>query len=93
MQHRERRRPQPAERSAIVEISDERDDAMGAQLAHVVAIARESDQVCAIAKAIGDAQRDIPATHEQHPLHHASGADANVDTPPEPCMPVLTQLR
>ena len=74
MQHRERRGPQPAERSAIVEISDERDDAMGAQLAHVVAIARESDQVCAIAEAIGDAQRDIAASHDQYARHRVTRA-------------------
>jgi hypothetical protein len=74
MQHRERRRPQPAERSAIVEIADERDDAMRAQLAHVVALARESDQVCAIAQAVGDAQRDIAASHDQYARHRAARA-------------------
>ena len=72
MQHRERRRPQTAERVAIVEIADERDDAMGAQLSHVVAPADEADQVGAIAQAIGDAQRDIAASHDQYARHRAA---------------------
>jgi hypothetical protein len=72
MQHRERRRPQPAERRAVVEIADERNDAMRAQPAHVVAIAGDTDQVGAIAQAVGDAQRDIAASHDQYARHRAA---------------------
>jgi len=72
MQHRERRRPQPAERTAIVEIADERNDAMRAELAHVVTIAGKADQACAIAQAVGNAQRDIAASHDQYARHRAA---------------------
>ena len=72
MQHRERRRPQTAERVTIVEIADERNDAMGAQPAYVVAPADEPDQVGAIAQAVGDAQRDIAASHDQYARHRAA---------------------
>jgi hypothetical protein len=84
---------EPPERAAVVEVRDERHDAVLAQSPHVVGIAREADHPQPSAQQICDAQRDIPATDEQHPLHHSSGADANVDAPPEPSMPVLTPPR
>ena len=58
------------ERTAIVEVAEQRHDAAASKLAHVVAVAREADETHPVPQQLGDAQRDIAATHEQQPLHH-----------------------
>ena len=58
------------ERTAIVEVAFERNDAVASKPAHVVAVAREADEPHAIVQQVGDAQRHVAATHEQQPLHH-----------------------
>ncbi len=73
MQHREGRRAQAGERPAIVEVADDRDDAVRAQLAHVVAIAREPVETRAMPQQIRGAQRDVAAADQQNPLRHAAG--------------------
>ena len=70
MQHRERARAKAFERAAIVEIADQRNDAVQAQLAHVVAIACQADEPDPMPQEVRDPQRDIAASHQQQPLRH-----------------------
>ena len=70
MQHRERSHAKTRKRAAIVEVADERDDAVQAELAHVVAIASQADKSDAMPQKIRDSQGDIAATHQQQPLRH-----------------------
>jgi hypothetical protein len=61
---------EPREHPAIVEVACDRNHAALPQLPHVVAVARQARQAHALAQQVGDAQRDIAASHEQYPLHH-----------------------
>jgi hypothetical protein len=70
MQHRERSNAKAGKRAAIVEVADERDDAVEAELAYVVAIARQADQPDPMPQEIRDPQGDITATHQQQSLRH-----------------------
>ena len=74
MQHREGRSLQPTQRAVVVQVGNQRNDALRAKLAHVVAIACESDEAGAIAQALRNAQRDVAATNQEHALHRAAGA-------------------
>ena len=103
MEHGERRRLQSSQRAPVVEVADKRDDAMRAQLGHVGAIARQADEMRALSQSSRDAQRDVAAAHQQHPLHHAAGttiapaihprARASCDPAQETSIPILTQPR
>ena len=66
----ERAEVEPRERAAIVEIAFDWHDAALTQLPHVVAVAREAHEPHAVPQQVGDAQRHVAASHEQHPLHH-----------------------
>ena len=61
---------EPRERAAIVEIAFDRHHAALTQLPRVVAIAREAHEAHAVPQKVGDAQRHVAASHEQHTLHH-----------------------
>ena len=61
---------EPRERAAIVEIAFDRHDAALSQLPHVVAPSSDAREAHAVAQQVGDAQRHVAASHEQHPLHH-----------------------
>lgn len=80
MQHREGRHLQPGERAPIIEIADERDDAMSAQPARVITVASKAYETGAMREPLRDAQRDVAATYEHYALHRAAGAsDAPVE--------------
>jgi len=70
MQHRERARAKAFERAAIVEIAYQRNDAVQAELAHVVAIACQADEPDPMPQEVRDPQGDIAASHQQQPLRH-----------------------
>ena len=78
MQDGPRRGANALEGARLVEIDDEGNDAVGAHPAHIIAIAGDADETCAVTQQLRDAQCDIAATHEQDPLRH----DVEMALPP-----------
>jgi hypothetical protein len=74
MQHREGRSLQPTQRAVVVQVGNQRNDALRAKLAHIAAFTRVSDEMRAVAQALRDAQRNVAAPYQEHALHRASGA-------------------
>jgi hypothetical protein len=71
MQYRERGCLQPCKRSVLIEIADERNDAVRAKPCDVSAITDQAHQMNAVSKPIRNTQRDIAAAYEQNALHRA----------------------
>ena len=76
---------------------------MRAKLADIVAITRQSDQMCAVAQSLRDAQRNVATTDQEHALHRHTGAtkapiegqraQTSRDPVQEPSIPKPTQPR
>src|ERR1700694_3919190 len=69
MEHGERRGAQAIERGDAVEIADDRDDPVRAELRDLLATADESVQARATREQRGNAERDVSTANQQYPDH------------------------
>ena len=76
VQDRERRGAQPVQTVERIEVADDRNDAVAAQLRNVLRTARQAVEPHPTAQKIGGAQRDVAATDQQDPDHRQPGVQS-----------------